>query len=66
MSLFDATGFWTAVAEDPFSRSDWLAAIRAAPSIREEYYTVLSSRDVLPEVEQILSDDRYLKQCFTD
>jgi glycerol-1-phosphate dehydrogenase [NAD(P)+] len=66
VSLFDATGFWTAIAEDPFSRSEWLAAIRAAPSVKEGYYTVLSSRDVLPEVEKILTDDRYLKPCFTD
>src|SRR5262249_29835399 len=55
--LFGVTGFWNAVAEDPFSRSEWLQAIRAAPSLREGYYTVLSSRDVLPEAEQILTHD---------
>ena len=65
VSLFDATGFWTAIAEDPFSRSEWLAAIRAAPSVKEGHYTVLSSRDVLPEIEKILTDDPYLKPCFT-
>lgn len=62
--LFDATGFWTAIAEDPFSRSEWLQAVRAAPSVKEGFYTVLSSRDVLPEVERILADDPRLKQCF--
>jgi glycerol-1-phosphate dehydrogenase [NAD(P)+] len=62
--LFDATGFWGAVAEDPFSKSEWLAAVRAAPAIKEGFYTVLSSRDVLPEVEQILNQDRRLKRCF--
>src|SRR5947209_8465456 len=44
-ALFDATGFWSEIAEDPFLPSEWLAAIRAAPSIKEGYYTVLSSRD---------------------
>lgn len=65
-SLFNATGFWEAISDDPFSRSEWLAAIRAAPSVKQNYYTVLSSRDVAPEVEQILANDSYLKKCFCD
>jgi glycerol-1-phosphate dehydrogenase [NAD(P)+] len=65
-SLFDATGFWNAISEDRFSRSEWLQAVRAAPSIKEGYYTVLSSRNVLPEVEKILTDDSNLKRCFQD
>src|SRR5262245_20433128 len=64
--LFDVTGFWDAVAEDPFSRSEWLQAIRAAPSAKEGYYTVLSSRDVLPEAETILTHDPHLRRCFQD
>ena len=64
--LFDATGFWNAIAEDPFSRSEWLAAFRAAPSIKEGFFTVLSSRDVLPEVEKILGHDQHLLRCFRD
>ncbi len=64
--LFDAIGFWTAIAEDPFSRSEWLQAIRAAPSIKAGYYTVLASRDVLPEVERIFTQDPRLKECFRD
>ena len=64
--LFDALGFWNAIAEDPFSRSEWLAAFRAAPSIKEGYCTVLSSRDVMPEVEKILMHDPHLMRCFQD
>src|SRR5205085_6482831 len=62
--LFDATGFWDAVAADPFSRAEWLAAVRAAPAVKPRYYTVLSSRDVLPEVKQILTHDPRLTRCF--
>jgi glycerol-1-phosphate dehydrogenase [NAD(P)+] len=62
--VFDATGFWDAVAADPFSRAEWLAAVRAAPSVKEGFYTVLSSRNVLPEVEQLLTHDPYLTRCF--
>ncbi len=63
-SLFDVTGFWNGIAEDPFSASEWLAAVQAAPSIKEGFYTVLSSRNVLPEIERMLSDDPRLARCF--
>lgn len=63
-ALFDATGFWDAVAADPFDRAEWLAAVRAAPSVKENFYTVLSSRDVLPEVERLLTTDPRLSRCF--
>jgi glycerol-1-phosphate dehydrogenase [NAD(P)+] len=62
--LFDATGFWDAVATDPFSRAEWLSAIRAAPAVKPGFYTVLSGRDVLPEVERMLTDDPRLRRCF--
>lgn len=63
-ALFDATGFWDVITADPFSRAEWLHAVRVAPSIKEGYYTVLSSRDVLPEVERLLSEDARLARCF--
>jgi glycerol-1-phosphate dehydrogenase [NAD(P)+] len=63
-ALFDATGFWEAIVADPFSRAEWLNAVRVAPSVKERFYTVLSSRDVLPEVERLLTDDQHLARCF--
>jgi glycerol-1-phosphate dehydrogenase [NAD(P)+] len=63
-TLFDATGFWDAIAADPFSRSEWVAAVRAAPSVKEGFYTVLSSRDMLPDVERLLTHDPNLSRCF--
>ena len=65
-ALFDATGFWDAIAGDPFSRKEWLAAVRVAPSIKENFYTTLSTRDVLPEVETTLAKDPRLQRCFRD
>jgi glycerol-1-phosphate dehydrogenase [NAD(P)+] len=63
-ALFNATGFWDAIASDPFSRAEWLTAVRTAPTVKEGFYTVLASRDVLPEVEHLLTTDQYLKRCF--
>jgi glycerol-1-phosphate dehydrogenase [NAD(P)+] len=63
-ALFEATGFWRAIASDPFDRSEWLEAARIAPSIKPDFYTVLSSRNCLPEIETALHSDSNLRRCF--
>lgn len=63
-ALFDATGFWDVVAGDPFVRDEWLHAVTIAPTVKDNFYTVLSSRNVLPEVERLLSSDPRLTRCF--
>ena len=63
-ALFDATGFWRDIASDPFERSEWLEAARLALSIKADFYTVLSSRDCVPEIEKALRSDPNLRQCF--
>ncbi len=62
--LFDATGFWDVVAEKPFHKAEWLEAVRRAPTINEGFFTVLSLRDVLPEIERIVDHDPRLAKCF--
>jgi glycerol-1-phosphate dehydrogenase [NAD(P)+] len=63
-ALFDATGFWRAIVSDPFDRAEWLDAARIAPMMKSDFYTVLSSRDCLPEIETALRSDPNLQQCF--
>ena len=63
-ALFDTTGFWRAIASDPFDRAEWLEAARVAPSLKSDFYTVLSSRDCLPEIENALQCDPNLRLCF--
>jgi len=62
--LFERTGFWNAIAQDPFDRAEWLEAARRAPSIKSNFHTVLSSRDCLPEIERALTIDPRLRRCF--
>ena len=64
--LFEATGFWRAVAADPFSRAEWMEAVRRAPTIKEDFYTILSARDCVPEIAEILRSDFLLRGCFVD
>jgi glycerol-1-phosphate dehydrogenase [NAD(P)+] len=62
--LFATTGFWRAIAADPFRRSDWIEAARIAPTVKPGFYTVLSSRDCMAEIEHLLATDRWLQACF--
>jgi glycerol-1-phosphate dehydrogenase [NAD(P)+] len=66
LALFERTCFWDAFREQPLSRREWLEAARVAPSIKQEFYTILSERDCFPEIQQILNEDAPLKALFTD
>ena len=63
-SLFDRTGFWTEIESDPFSLSEWKEALRLAPTIKEDFYTVLSQEGAIAEAEAILLSDSRLRRCF--
>lgn len=62
--LFEATGFWKVIRNDPFNRTEWIEAARRAPSLKTDFYTVLNSRDCLPEIEHALEHDPHLRSCF--
>jgi glycerol-1-phosphate dehydrogenase [NAD(P)+] len=64
--LFDRTRFWEAFQDQPLSRAEWLEAVRSAPGIKDNFHTILSERDCLPEVEQWLSEDPRLQPIFKD
>ena len=64
--VFERTGFWSAIEADRFSRAEWIEAVRTAPTIKEHFFTILSTRDVLPEVENLIATDAHLQRCFTD
>lgn len=65
-NLFAATGFWNAIEADPFSRCEWLEAVKLAPTVKSGFHTVLHSRDCLPEIEDMLRSDPRLARCFVD
>ncbi len=62
--VFQETGFWDELKKDPFSRAEWLEAARLAPSMKDDFFTVLSLRDCLPEIEAMLAEDPLLWGCF--
>jgi len=62
--LLDVTGFWEVIAADPFSCSEWSEALRLAPTLKEDFYTVLSVPERRMEAERLLTDDPRLANCF--
>lgn len=64
--LFAATGFWTLLADEPFSLATWREAIRLAPQIKQDYYTVLTSPANRQRAVDLLQSDPRLAACFVD
>ncbi len=62
-NLFERTRFWDAF-DQPLSRREWLEAIRLAPSLKNDFYTILSERDCLPEAARLLTEDPRLRSVF--
>ena len=65
-TMLERTGFWDEIAADPFSTAEWLEAVRRAPTLKENFFTILSARDTAAEVEAALRTDPHLRRCFTD
>lgn len=63
-AFFGAVGFWDAVKADPFVRRDWMEAFRLAPSIKPDFYTILSEKDQTDELVAIMDTDKCLSGVF--
>ena len=62
--LFRATGFWAYWERNPGSRDKWLAALDEAPSIKEDFVTVLSEADNRRRAADLLRSDPYLSRLL--
>jgi len=62
--VFTTTGFWKTIANDPFDVSEWLKAVEVAPSIKPDFYSILSEKNCLPDIQKAIRLDPYLQRCF--
>jgi glycerol-1-phosphate dehydrogenase [NAD(P)+] len=62
--LFARTGFWESVRKQPFSKEEWRIAVERAPSVKEDFYTILSEKDPWPEFARMITHDPALIGCF--
>ncbi len=59
--VFSRTGFFDYVAQNPFERGEFIEALRLAPSIKDNYYTVLSEPHSFERAVRFLDNDEILK-----
>jgi glycerol-1-phosphate dehydrogenase [NAD(P)+] len=59
LRVLDETGFHAWVVANPLEREAFVAAVRAAPSVRPGYHTVLSEPDMDDRLVEHLRDDPY-------
>jgi glycerol-1-phosphate dehydrogenase [NAD(P)+] len=63
---FDRTGFWEGIRADPFSKAEWIEAVRRAPAVNPGRFTVLSTRECSGEVAAMIEEDGALRGCFVE
>lgn len=64
--LFGETGFWRLVHDDPFDADEWRQALELAPSLKQDFYTVLNEPGVAPltEFAQLRKTHETFARCF--
>ena len=65
-ALYERTRFWEAFRGQPLRRPEWMEALRVAPGLKEDFYTILSARDCLAEADQLTRTDPLLSAVFVD
>ena len=60
--ILTATGFFDFVAADPFDKTEFIKAIELAPTIKDDYYTVLSEPESLGRAVRLLEEDEILRR----
>lgn len=58
------TGFVDFVKQNPFNKTDFINALKIAPQIKENYYTVLSRPDSFGRAVSFIENDRLLKELI--
>jgi len=56
-NMLDETGFSKFVSENPLSRDEFIEAIKLAPVIKDNYYTVLNEKDSIKNLIEFVEKD---------
>lgn len=58
------TGFVEHVGKNPFEKKEFIKAVKYAPQIKENYYTVLSEQDSFDKAVKFIETDELLKEMI--
>ncbi|MDY0300575.1 MAG: iron-containing alcohol dehydrogenase family protein [Trichlorobacter sp.] len=56
------SGFFSFMSENPLHRAEFMEAIRLAPEIKDNFYTVLSEKGALRRLEQFVMEDEMMNK----
>lgn len=62
--ILSSTGFFKIIEENPFSKTDFIKAIELAPTIKENFYTILSEPDSLGRAIRLMDEDEILRKLI--
>ena len=59
-TVYEKTGFWSHVKQDPFDHAEFVQAVKLAPTIKNDYYTILSEPDSFDTAVDHIKQDEFL------
>lgn len=62
--VFMTIGFFDFVAADPLKKSEFIEALKIAPSIKSNYYTILSEPDSFENAVKLIAEDAELRRLI--
>ena len=62
--ILEKTGFINLVSKNPFNKKEFLEALKEAPNIKTNYYTVLSKRGYYKKACELIENDIILKSVI--
>jgi len=62
--VFEETGFTDCVKKDPFNYDEFIKALKLAPTIKNDFYTVLSEPDSFDRAIKLIAEDRFLSSVI--
>ncbi len=61
-NVLEETGFVNYVSQNPLDKEDFIEAIKSAPSVKDNYYTILSDKENVEKLVQFVKEDGYFNQ----
>lgn len=60
----EESGFLAYMEKNPLNRADFIESVKQAPSIKEDFYTVLSAPDSLDKLLAFIENDPYMQKML--
>lgn len=63
-NVFEETGFFKFVEENPLDREDFIKAVDMAKNMKEDFYTILSKEGSIEKLKKFIEEDEWCKKII--